>query len=81
MKGVTYGRLDAVLRSYGFQVRDVDEDTRVYACPDSEALFAVPILSEAEPVSTFHLLAAKATLDAYGIADGDELTARLQKAG
>jgi len=78
---VNYGQLDAILRSYGFVIHEPRKGVRVYTLPDSEALFAVPIFPDSQQVSNMHLLGAKATLDAFGIANADEFTARLLKAG
>ncbi len=80
MKGVTYGRLDAVMRSFGLRVQEIDGDTRVYTYPGTEAIFPVPIRPDAEEAANMHILGAKVTLDTYGIADGDEFIARLLKA-
>jgi hypothetical protein len=80
MKGLTYGRLDAVLRSFGLRVQEIDGNTRVYTYPGTEALFTVPILPDSQEVSNFHVMGARMTLDAYGIADADEVTARMLKA-
>jgi hypothetical protein len=79
MSGVTYGHLDAVLRSFGLQVKEIDGDTRVYTYPGSEAIFTVPIMPAEEQAAGMHILGAKVTVDTYGIADGDEFLARLRQ--
>ncbi len=82
MKGVTYGGLDAVLRSFGMHVREIDGDTRVYTYPGTEALLTVPIMPDGEQAHNFYVMGAKGVLDSYGIASADEVTARLvQSAG
>ncbi len=78
---VNYGQFDSVLRASGFVTHEPKKGTRVYTYPDSEALIAIPIRPESEQVSNFHLMAAKMTVDADGIADPDELAARLVIAG
>jgi len=78
---INYGQLDAILRSYGFVTHEPRKGARVYTFPGTEVLFPIPIRPDTEQVSNFHLMGAKMTVDAYGIADPDELAARLVNAG
>ncbi|HVL16027.1 MAG TPA: hypothetical protein VM529_25865 [Gemmata sp.] len=80
MTDVNYDQLDVVLRSLGFTVREPDPDTRVYKHPGG-ALLAFPTLPGREPVREHHLVAARMTLEAFGLADPPDFAARLQKAG
>ncbi len=80
MKGVTYGRLDSALRSFGMHVREIDGDTRVYTYPGTEALLTVPIMPDEEPAHNFHILGGRLALSAAGLGSADEFTARLLQA-
>jgi hypothetical protein len=80
MTGYTYGQLDATMRSFGFVVRDLDADTRVYVYPGSEAMIAIPIFPDTQEAYPHHLTGARMVLDLYGIAKPDEFISRLQKA-
>lgn len=82
MPGVTYGRLDEVLRGLGFSVRVTDDDgppTRVYRRPDSKAIILLPTFPEKEPVLPRHLVMVRTTLDLFGILEPMDFDARLQK--
>jgi hypothetical protein len=80
---VTYGQLDKVLRSLGFSCRldMADPPARVYHHKESGALIMMPPFPEADFVLDYHLVAARATLDRFGIADPKVFDAKLQKAG
>jgi hypothetical protein len=79
---VTYGQLDKALRSLGFSCRALQKDppTRVYEHP-SGALVTIPPFPEADFVFAHHLVAARTTLDLFGIAEPTVFDAKLQKAG
>lgn len=80
---VTYGRLGEVLRSLGFVCHRSDENPPAlnYLHEPTGAIVSVPPYADADLVYPHHLLAARTTLDLYGIADPDVFDARLQKAG
>jgi predicted RNA binding protein YcfA (HicA-like mRNA interferase family) len=80
MPEVTYHKLDVVLRSLGFTVNEPEKGTRVYKHPQSGALLVMPVLPDRDPVREHHLVGARMTLDAFGIADPPDFTSRLQKA-
>ena len=67
MPEVTYGRLDAVLRSLGFSASVFEKDTRVYKHPSTGALVTFPIYPDSKPVLPHHLVATRMTLDGFGI--------------
>jgi hypothetical protein len=79
---VTYGQLDRVLRSLGFSYRVLKKDppTRVYE-HESGALITIPPFSETDSVLDRHLVAARTTLDLFGIADPKVFDAKLHKVG
>ena len=80
---VTYGQLDKVLRSLGFSCRLVKKDppARVYEHKESGALVVIPPFPMTDLVYGHHLIAARTTLDLFGIADPKVFDAKLQKAG
>jgi hypothetical protein len=80
---VTYGQLDKVLRSLGFSCRVLNKEpaTRLYEHKESGALITVPPFPESHFVLDRHLIAARTTLDLFGIADPKVFDAKLQKAG
>jgi hypothetical protein len=85
MPEVSYGHLDEVLRGLGFSARiakgdALEGDARVYRHPGTEALIVLPVFPAEETVLPHHLLAVRATLDNFGIADPLDFNAMLQKA-
>jgi hypothetical protein len=80
---VTYGQLDRVLRSLGFSCRTVtgEPPARVYEHKKSGARIMLPPFPEEDQVLDDRLLAARTTLDLFGIADPKAFAARLQNAG
>ncbi len=80
---MTYGQLDKVLRSLGFSCRVLKKDppARVYEHKESGALITIPPFPETDFVLDYHLLAARTTLDLFGVADPTVFDAKLQKAG
>ncbi len=79
----TYGQLDRVLRSLGFTYRLLKEEppARVYKHKESGAMIMLPMFPETDRVLDYHLIAARATLDNYGIAEPKVFDAELEKAG
>jgi hypothetical protein len=81
---VTYGQLDKVLRSLGFSCRLYTVDpppTLVYEHKGSGALIMLPPFPSEDNVLDYHLVAVRATLDNFGIADPTVFAAKLQRAG
>jgi hypothetical protein len=81
MAEVTYGQLEETLRALGFACRGVQEQNKVYRHEETGALVVFPEFPVGEPVLPRHLVAVRAILEAYGIADPLEFTAKVQKAG
>lgn len=80
---VTYGQMDEALRSLGFTSRKVKLRgvARVYEHEATGARFIFPNFPMTDGVLDYHLLGVRTSLDLYGIADPEEFTARLKKAG
>jgi hypothetical protein len=79
----TYRELDRVLRSFGFTSRLLSKEPPAlrYEHKGTGAIISMPPLPEAERVLDYHLAAARATLDDYGIAEPKVFNAELEKAG
>ena len=77
MSDLTYRQLDEALRELDFSVRQVDNDTNVYKHARSGAVLVLPA-RPAQRVIPHHLVATRATLDAFGIPTPPELAAQLQ---
>jgi hypothetical protein len=79
----TYSELDRVLRSFGFTSRLLTKDPPAlrYEHKDTGAIISMPPFPKADRVLDYHLAAARATLDVYGIAEPKEFDAELEKAG
>jgi hypothetical protein len=80
MTEVTYGRLEGALRSLGFSLRAVEEKNKVYRHEGTGALVVLPEFPPDDPVIPRHLLAVRAILQAYGIANPTDLATQPQKA-
>ena len=85
MRNITYGRLDKVLRSLGFNVRELRDEppTKVYTHPESGALMTIPVFNPRKKVYAHHLAIVRGTLEIFGIASPnelDELADELQRA-
>jgi len=78
---VTYGQLDRVLRSFGFTCRLVTKEppARVYEHQESGAYLTMPPFPETDLVVDYHLAAARATLEVFGIAEPEVFDAKIQK--
>jgi hypothetical protein len=79
---VTYGQLDKALRALGFSCRLLTNDppARLYEHKESGALIIMPPFPETDFVLDYHLVAARTTVDRFGIADPKAFDAKLQKA-
>jgi hypothetical protein len=80
MPKVTYGQLDRVLHSLGFALRGIKDKNKVYLHAPTGALIVYPVLADEDEVSAHHLVMVRSILEAYGIADPLDFTAKLQKA-
>jgi hypothetical protein len=84
MPEVTYGRLDEVLRSLGFSSRLSERPpptARVYEHEATGAVIILPALPDEEKLWPHHLLAARTTLEGFGIANPLDFDRQVQKAG
>jgi hypothetical protein len=79
MTPITYGRIDAVLRSLGFTLR-IEDEARIYEHEPTGALIAIAYFPDTTEVLPRHLVAVRSILEAYGITDPLELDSRLQRA-
>jgi len=80
---ITYGQLDKVLHSLGFSCRVIEGDppARRYEHQETGALVSVPPYPMTDFVLEPHLVAARTTMDLFGITDPSVFDAELQKAG
>lgn len=80
---VTYGELDAVLRSLGFSCHPSRHEPpgRVYEHKTAGAMILLPALPEGDKVFEYHLVAVRTELDNFGIANPTVFAAKLQKTG
>jgi hypothetical protein len=80
---VTYGQLDKVLRSFGFTCRPGRQDPpgRIYLHEATGAVVMLPDYPDSDRVFEHHLVAARAELDHFGLADPSVFDSKLQKAG
>ncbi len=80
---VTYGQLDQALCSLGFSCHLLKKEppARAYDHKESGALILIPPFPESDFVLDYHLLAARTTVDLFGIADAKVFDAKFQKAG
>jgi hypothetical protein len=79
---VTYGQLDAVLRSLGFRCwfSKKEPPARVYEHESGALVTTLPYPME-DFAYDWHLLTARTTVDLFGIADPKVFDAKIQKAG
>ena len=74
-KSVTYGDLERFLAKFGFEKRRVQLDDRVAVvfrhAPSGAELFLKDYRAN-QPVESYNMLAARSTLDVYGVLDRDE---------
>lgn len=80
---VTYGQLDKVLRSLGFDWRPAKRNPPgcVYEHKETGALIMLPAFRNGDKVFEHHLVAVRTELDNFGLADRSVFAAKLQKAG
>jgi hypothetical protein len=81
--GVTYGRLDKVLRSLGFSYRHAKHDPpgHVYEHKESGAVIMLSAFVESDTIFEYQLAAVRTELDNFGLADPSVFAAKLQKPG
>jgi len=79
---VTYGQLDRVLRSLGFTsyLSTGDPPARRYEHKETGALISRPPFPETDFVLEKHLVAARTTLDLFGVADPQVFDAKVRQA-
>jgi hypothetical protein len=70
VKGLNYGQLTRALREQGF-TETVTERGRTFRHP-SGALLPFPAVSDEEAVRGYHLVAARVTVNDYGIMDAHD---------
>jgi hypothetical protein len=80
---ITYGQLDRVLKSLGFSCRLLTDEppAKYYEHKASGAYLLIPPFPDSDNVLDHHLVAARLTLDNFGIADARIFESELQKAG
>jgi hypothetical protein len=84
MPKITYGKLDEIIRSFGFEGWTNESSkppARVYKHEASGAMFLLPVTPDDEEVQAWHLVGIRMTLDNFGVAAPAEFDSRLQKAG
>jgi hypothetical protein len=81
MSKLTYGRLDAMLRSLGFTVRIVEDKARWYEHKPTGAVVAIPIFPDDEEALQRHLVAVRLALDNFRLTYPAELPVAISKAG
>ena len=80
MTEMTYSRLEEMLEALGFTFHGIEEKNKVFSHEGTGALIVFPAFPPDDVVLPRHLLAVRAILDAYGIADPLDLSAKPQKA-
>ena len=76
MADFTYSQLDGLLRSLGFTAREFDPNTTMYKHAATGAMLLLPARPN-QQVIPHHLVATRATLDGFGIAEPPEFAALL----
>jgi hypothetical protein len=72
VEGLTYGDLDIALKQIGYVVRETDK-YRFYEHPQEEkATIPYPRVSLTEPLRAYHLTAARAIVDSFGLMDAKD---------
>jgi hypothetical protein len=81
-KTITYDNLERALTKLGFTKRRVPVEERVvnYFRHDSGAELFFKDYQPNQPVESYNLLAARSTLDEYGVLDRDEFDEALRDA-
>ena len=77
---VSYGQLDVVLHSLGFNVQVEKGKHRLYTHAETGAIVSLPGRKRTELVSATHFAAARHIVTEYDIADEIEFASQLQKA-
>jgi hypothetical protein len=78
---LTYGQLDKMLRALGFTCRPTRNKPpgRRYEHTKTGAVVLVPDYPESDKVFEYHMVAVRAELDHFGIADPTMFDEQLQK--
>jgi hypothetical protein len=77
---ITYGQLDGVLRSLGFNVQIEKGKRRLYAHAGTGALMSLPDRKPTELANATYVAAVRKVLADYDIADEVEFASQLQEA-
>jgi hypothetical protein len=77
---LTYGELTNVLRSFGFSVWITEDETALVHKHESGAQLTFPRFPESMVAQPVHIVASRAQLDAFGIAEPAEFDDRLRQA-
>jgi hypothetical protein len=80
MNEATYGQLEEVLLALGFSPGTGVEKNKVFCHKETGALIIYPEFPPDDPILPRHLLMVRSILEAYGIAEATDLSAKLQKA-
>jgi hypothetical protein len=80
MSDLSYGELDRILRSLGFDLRGPMENNKIYWHPQVEALITLPIFPDDQAVYQHHIDLTRLTLDTYGLDNPFANTPRPQRA-
>jgi predicted RNA binding protein YcfA (HicA-like mRNA interferase family) len=73
MPPLTYGHLDQMLRALGFTYSQAPDSARVYKHASSGAGIVFPGYPEDQEVYPWHIAAARATLEGFGLPCPPEL--------
>lgn len=76
---VTYGLLDRVLRSFDFTVWTTDDERVLIYKHESGAQLSFPHFPPSMAAQPAHVVASRAQLDAFGIAEPAEFDERLRQ--
>jgi hypothetical protein len=80
MSDLTYGQLDAALRSLGFATRVVEPNNWEYRHTETGAVIFLPIFPADKRVLSRHHTAVGIVLEGYGIADAADLAGKIHEA-
>ncbi len=70
MKKMTYGNLESVLLSLGFDKRPIEPNGVLYFVPNDKNIWIpMPVRSSNDPIRPHHYVAARLTIDGLGPVD------------
>ncbi len=78
---VTYGRLDKVLRSFGFSRREFERHGKGvrYEHKDTGSLVTIPLYPDDEKVYLHHMVMVRSAIEDFGISDRSVLEKKLKR--